>query len=699
MKVYKELHTIFTTRFCLCLFAGALLFVNKVQANADSLSHIWIDVIQSDSARFQSLSNYYNQFVFSQPDSVIRWSDYHIELAQQKNSDKERAVALNFKAIAYNIKGEPDDALLHMKKALGIYSNLNDSIALIKTYNNLANIYNKRLNFKEAISYYSKCINFYEKNNHEELLASSFMNLGLIYIEVSDYDLALDYFSKSRDKYTKLKLANTKGNLWTNFGNANFGKKNYNKALEDCKRALAIYKSPKESSRIANTYSLMAQIYQELNQIDTAFVYINKSLKLHQSIGDNKLVLVDRIILANLFRSSDINKAARIGKEVLKEMQKYRDYSLKMKTHDLLYECYKEEGKYPLALSMLEMKNTYSDSLDLEQDRIVIAQKVIQTEYETKIFNEKVDNERSETQLKLNQLKLTLCFSFLFLSVILFTFFYFRSKRILHNRQKEVLENELNHLKKIEDARLKLIESDKMASLGQLTAGVAHEINNPINFISNGIKGLKQLLEKYIDETDDNASDSLEGDMNDMINAIEEGANRTNNIVRSLRLFSREDFENYIKLDIVASLESAFSILSNKFQQNIFLEKNIEKKELFVYGYSSQINQVFINILMNAIHAVGDSGIIKVVVKELQDNIFISICDTGEGVPDELKQKIFEPFYTTKKVHEGTGLGLSITFGIIKKHKGTIEVKDNKPKGAKFLINLPKRDVSLINNN
>ena len=174
------------------------------------------------------------------------------------------------------------------------------------------------------------------------------------------------------------------------------------------------------------------------------------------------------------------------------------------------------------------------------------------------------------------------------------------------------------------------------------------------------------------------------------------GAQRTSNIVKSLRQFSREDTVNYIEVDIITGLESTFGLLSNKLKQGIFIEKDFEKKEMPIFCFPGQLNQVFMNILLNAIQAVEGAGIIKVGVVEQAENIIISIADNGIGIPEEKKQKIFEPFYTTKDGQEGTGLGLSITYDIIKKHQGSIEVKDNDPKGTKFIIFLPKRADSLI---
>ena len=200
----------------------------------------------------------------------------------------------------------------------------------------------------------------------------------------------------------------------------------------------------------------------------------------------------------------------------------------------------------------------------------------------------------------------------------------------------------------------------------------------------------------YIKASKQEESVELENDLNDMIGAIEEGARRTSNIVKSLQLFSRKDTENYIKSDIISGLESTFTLLSNKLCNGICLEKHFEKSEMVVSCFPGQLNQVFMNIMLNAIQAIEEEGEIKVEVKEQNDNVVISISDSGQGIPNDRKDLIFEPFYTTKSVDEGTGLGLSITSEIIKKHKGSIEVENNTPKGTKFIIFLPKKVDDLV---
>jgi len=254
-------------------------------------------------------------------------------------------------------------------------------------------------------------------------------------------------------------------------------------------------------------------------------------------------------------------------------------------------------------------------------------------------------------------------------------------------------------------------QSEKLASLGVLTAGIAHEINNPINFILATIDPLKNdfdniinLLNHYIKiksskEFDENLSkvEKLKNDtnledimqeVNKIINNIKEGAERTANIVKDLKTFARLDEDAMKKSDIQAGLNSTLMLLMHKYGKRINIIKDYQLIP-FVDCYPGKINQVFMNILANACEAMTDKGEIYVTTKQVDNNVEIHIKDTGPGIDPENISKIFEPFYTTKDVGHGTGLGLSISYGIINEHHGKIDVKSEVGVGTEFIITLP----------
>ncbi len=256
-----------------------------------------------------------------------------------------------------------------------------------------------------------------------------------------------------------------------------------------------------------------------------------------------------------------------------------------------------------------------------------------------------------------------------------------------------------------------LVQSEKMASLGQLTAGIAHEINNPINFVSAGIESLKsnyqeikKLLEEYmqIKPGEDNEEklksiekhkkeieiDILLHEVEDLYRSIKNGANRTTEIVKNLRNFTRLD-ENEFKLSsLEEGLDSTLVILNSQLKDRIEVVKEYEHIPL-VNCFPGQINQVFINILNNAAQAIEGQGTIWIKTHVANGFAEISIKDSGIGMSEETKNRIFDPFFTTKDVGIGTGLGLSISYGIIEKHHGTITVDSTPGVGTQFTIRIP----------
>ncbi|MDW7694471.1 two-component regulator propeller domain-containing protein [Flammeovirgaceae bacterium SG7u.111] len=267
-------------------------------------------------------------------------------------------------------------------------------------------------------------------------------------------------------------------------------------------------------------------------------------------------------------------------------------------------------------------------------------------------------------------------------------------------------------LGKLKQTQSQLVHSEKMASLGLLTAGIAHEINNPINFIKSGIVGLEpiiqnisMLLEKYRSISKENFDAKMEeieilnselkmDKMLDMAKKVTKnivtGANRTADIVKSLRTFSRIDSEKLEMYDVRQGLEVTLMLIDHLVKDKIQVIKFYELVPE-VECTSSKINQVFMNLLVNAAQATEDKSNGEIIITVRKVNKFVEICikDNGSGMPEEVKYKMFDPFFTTKEVGKGTGLGLSIVKGIIDDHKGEVEVHSLLGEGTEIVVKLP----------
>jgi len=299
-------------------------------------------------------------------------------------------------------------------------------------------------------------------------------------------------------------------------------------------------------------------------------------------------------------------------------------------------------------------------------------------------------------------------------------FFIYRSYRIKKNANREIEDKNSELQLTLENLKLtqsQLIQSEKMASLGLLTAGIAHELNNPINFVSGNVNPLQRdmdeiftLIDQYDDLVKANNLEDVFGlvrelkvqmdygflmkEINNLLEGIQEGADRSSSIVKGLRSFSRLDDEKFQLHNIHDGIDSTLILLHNKIKNTIKVHKD--------YGdlpeiecLPSKLNQVYMNILTNCIQAIEDEGEIFIQTVSSDIRVKIIIKDTGMGMSHEVKAHIFEPFYTTKDVGKGTGLGLSISYGIIEQHHGNIDVISEPGMGTEFIISLPRRQSDL----
>jgi len=278
-------------------------------------------------------------------------------------------------------------------------------------------------------------------------------------------------------------------------------------------------------------------------------------------------------------------------------------------------------------------------------------------------------------------------------------------------------------LEELKKTQAQMIQAEKMVSIGQLAAGVAHEINNPCSFVSSnlntlseyiadltkiipeyrrliadaigsiakdGTTGITQEQVEHIRDMEEELDlDFLLDDVTGMVKETQEGAERIKHIVLDLKNFAHPGEDTPQAVDINKCLESALNIVWNELKYKITVTKE--------YGdlpqlkcYPQQLNQILVNLLVNAGQAIKDKGEIRIGTRAVNGDIEIRIADTGEGIPKENLSRIFDPFFTTKPVGKGTGLGLNVVYGIIHKHGGTIDIETEVGKGTTFIIKLPK---------
>ena len=285
-----------------------------------------------------------------------------------------------------------------------------------------------------------------------------------------------------------------------------------------------------------------------------------------------------------------------------------------------------------------------------------------------------------------------------------------RERRAKENLEETVVER----TRELRVAQAQLVHQEKMSSLGRLVAGIAHELNNPINFVYGNVDFLGQYMEdllslvRVVDESSGLTGelraelealkkrveyDFLVDDSRKLIGSIRSGAERTAQIVRDLKSFSRTGGDEQQEVDLVAGIETTLNLIAPLIKNRVVIERSYCENPPKPYANAGHINQVFMNILTNAAQAIDGEGTIRISV-DTDDEVrmlVVKIQDSGPGISEEDLKRIYEPFYTTKEVGEGTGLGLWICESIVRAHGGTMECSSEAGQGAMFVVSIPIR--------
>lgn len=282
-------------------------------------------------------------------------------------------------------------------------------------------------------------------------------------------------------------------------------------------------------------------------------------------------------------------------------------------------------------------------------------------------------------------------------------------KKQNHHLQHEVKRHE-EALNKVENI---LLHSEKMASLGTISAGIAHEINNPIAFVASNVKRFEDYIssiaealkksrtrigeEKFaqllraagITEKQARDIDFILDDYGSLINETQDGIERIQRIIRDLKCFSHENNDDFTSFDIHRCIETSLNLARHELKDKVRIVRQYDESMPMLTGSEGQLSQVFVNLLVNAAQAMKGDGEIRITTRFADGQSHIEVSDNGPGIPVEKLQTIFEPFFTTKPVGQGTGLGLSISQDIIKRHNGKLDVSSTPGNGCTFTIDLP----------
>ena len=625
------------------------------------------------------------------------------------------------------------------------------------------------INIDSALHYAQEAANLAYEIDNKEGLRANLMVIGMGFSQLKEHQKALEVFDRvclliqegGPNLVAEIEVVNQMGEVYRNTGQ-------FNKALIKHQDAMSLAKqlATEETEKVSTTLFYLGKLYkaegkdslalktqlaslaitenggssdkyslalleigllhERFGDFEKAFSNFNQALEIAEKNGNEKeVVYILNMLAASYAKTKSAHNSISSSQSALRLASSNNDYAAASEACANLANCFKALKNFEKSLEYEALEDVYKNQLLASERKRLVT--VMQANFD--LTKKEIENQSLRAQEKVlkrdlkRQMWTAAFFSLAFFLALALAFLLYRfnKSRVKTNEllmeqntaiqaQKVELEKAMTQLK---SAQSHLVQSEKMASLGLLTAGIAHEINNPVNFIYSGVAGLKKNLAAMMEVTQQLDSikskeefeekktkierlkkeidyDEVQEDINGLLTSIEDGAERTCNIVESLRTFSRIDASSLNKFDIHKNIDSTLVLLKTKLSDDVTLEKKYDPKLPLIDSYNGQLNQVMMNILTNAAQAIGtEKGTITIATRLEEGTVSISIQDSGEGMDETAKKRLFEPFYTTKEIGKGTGLGLSISYGIIKRHNGTITVDSEVGKGTIFTISLP----------
>jgi signal transduction histidine kinase len=638
------------------------------QLNISDTFHIVVKQNFPDSVKIDKLNNYIFKFAPNQPEMVLLYSDTAIELSEKIKDSSRLAYSINRKGVALFYLGDYYASLENYFRAISIKENSGKKNDIWREYN----------------------------------------NIGLVLRNLNQNDEALKYFNMALTLILERGEKKAEAILWNNIGISYRGLKEYGEAKKSLEKADSINTSIGEEQSIAQNLNNLGNIYSDLKDYTTAIDYYLKALGINKALYNKYEQVQNLNNLADSYISLKQFDKARLflvnAEEILHDL---RADHLKLNNLNTFSLYYAKTKKFEQAL-------LYKNRFVNIRDSIVFTSRVKQFDQLKTLANAEKEIQKLEFLKKINSLQaekimnqkyIQVASGLVILLILSFLYIVLRNLKIkkelnlsLVKRTNEIetlneefqsaneeLQSQRDNLEKIlsdlQKTQKQLIQSEKMASIGLLAAGVAHEINNPLNFIQGGILGLEDYIKENLEEHMENVLPLIE--------AISTGVTRSANIVASLNHYSRTDELRHSTCDLNFIIDNCLTILNTQLKHKVEIRKNYTDASYLLKGNEGKLHQALLNIISNAANSIENKGEIMIATILENNYIVIRIDDTGCGISDENINKIFDPFFTTKEPGKGIGLGLSITFNIIQEHKGTIDYKSRTGEGTQVIIKLP----------
>ncbi|HEX5027035.1 MAG TPA: ATP-binding protein [Agriterribacter sp.] len=649
------------------------------------------------------------------------YAKLNLALTEISNGNKTEANALISQADSIAEKTGDRELLINvlMKKASNAqFSNNNEAIAFglkaeklsQETGNKnlisrcqflIASIYQNSLSdYSKAMEYAMKSMSSAEEAECMPCLASSWNTIGALYNIIGDQEKSLLYYQKAFDANKELGNTRLKVNLLMNIGERYRLMGKYPEAIHAYKESM---KEQKTSYSMELVKSDLADVYVRIDSLPLAFEYAFSALAIAKKINDIEGVAwIDGILSRAYLKKKMPDSALYYAMQGLDAAKQTGTIEFMRDNAEALANAYAFKNDFKNAYIYHDLYTTYHDSiLNVEVGN------------KSRVLEYNYDLEKKQAQIAaLNQQKKLQQNFLISISVVLGLLVITALLLLRNNRQKQKAKRKIEKAyAELKSTQAQLIQSEKMASLGELTAGIAHEIQNPLNFVNNFSEVNGELIEelrgeklKEKSERDEALEDELLNDIAENEKKINLHGKRADAIVKSMLQHSRSSTGQKEPTNINALTDEYLRLAYHGMRakdksfnatMNTDYDKTLEKVNVI----PQDIGRVVLNLINNAFYAVSTEALAKVdreynptvsvSTRKSGDKILITVKDNGNGIPESIKDKIFQPFFTTKPTGQGTGLGLSLSYDIVKAHGGELKVKTKEGEGSEFVIELP----------
>ncbi|MEJ6737221.1 MAG: tetratricopeptide repeat protein, partial [Flavobacteriales bacterium] len=443
------------TKFIITILLLVSISFTYSQSQADSLKIIWENESLADTVRFQAIMDFYVNNTHSIPDSSLKLTKFHYQLAKQVGNRKEEALAINEKAIVFHMLGYDLDSVNSLlQEILPIYTELNNFNGIASTKNNIAALLQEQGDYQSAIHYYTEALVLFKEQKNNLLVADVLNNIAGIYQSIELYELALPNYKEAMNIYTQEGAEKNSGFLWLNMAVIYSKTGRTAIARKYFKKTYPLLKAKNDLYYLPEYFYHLAVFYQDIAKLDSALIMVEEGLKILTEIGNDDKISSSKLIKANLILDSDLDLAYRIAEDIKKQILNGNDKSQKSSLFQLLYKCYKKQEKYELALEMNEQYLQYADSVLIETNKTAVIREALKADYNAKLFDNRLESEKNEAQLKLKQLRLVYSLILIGAIIILILFFYYRFRIKKNQIQQEYLLDEIERLKSVETSSI-----------------------------------------------------------------------------------------------------------------------------------------------------------------------------------------------------------------------------------------------------